>query len=234
MAKSTFIPPGLGQPGSGFEISLEPSVGEFTDVLVAQECQLLLRKEEPFRLQVVGDDSLVSANFRNLSAKLTTEGIAVKAWSFFSGNLPGAEMIYEAKQEPEDVIAMTEFSSITELLPQRKRQLRDHNLLTRPYGPSQPEQTDQTAVKKAGLNEVYIIDDWAAFVREMASREVLFTDEELTEAYETVYGVHPAFDYSIALFVGSKVPSKTKARFNIFMLESYEGLRPRRIPSNSL
>jgi hypothetical protein len=75
MTESTSPPPALGEPGSGYQFSYNYANKYFRELLVAKECQLLIKKDQSSSLQVVGDDGLLTTNFKNLSAKLTAEGL---------------------------------------------------------------------------------------------------------------------------------------------------------------
>jgi hypothetical protein len=57
-------------------------------------------------------------------------------------------MIYEAKQEPEDVITVTEFRTVTELLKERKLQLKAARLWRQPYESKRTEHAEYLSVKR--------------------------------------------------------------------------------------
>lgn len=131
--------------------------------------------------RLVGGRELLIANFRNLAVYLDAGGVKVRAWSFFSGELPYAEMMYQAKQDPEDVLDLAVIPSLSELRKERKLQFQEEKLHYRPYGLG--------SVYENGA-QVYLIDDMPSFEAEMMARrgfDARTTDALLKSGINFIY-----------------------------------------------
>lgn len=110
---------------------------------------------------VFGSRKLIATNLRNFSQYLVAHGVKVKAWSFFSGELPGAEMLYQAKQEPEDVVELAVAPLFDETLDVRARDFLRLGL----GSTSIPARLIDN-----GMRTIYLVDDYPAFEAEMLTR----------------------------------------------------------------
>jgi len=110
---------------------------------------------------VFGSRKLIATNLRNFSQHLVAHGAKVKAWSFFSGELPGAEMLYQAKQEPEDVVELAGAPLLDENLDVRARDFLRLGL---------GSMSAPTRLISSGMQTIYLVDDYPAFEAEMLTR----------------------------------------------------------------
>lgn len=160
--------PSLLGPGSDFVVSENILNIYSRESWATDKAQLVSCAGDTRRKLISGPMKLVSENLRNLSQVLTENGVRVKAWSFHSGVLPGAEMMYVGSGELDDLLTITEAPSFADELTKRFNQLHEAGLL------NEDERGRRTAnhekVYRAGLSEAYIVDDWSLFQNEMDAR----------------------------------------------------------------
>lgn len=168
--------PRFFESGSEFVISSNYVEDDTRETLITQDTRLLSHLTSKQEIAVSGPRKLVTANLRNLSKAFTELGVSVKAWSFFSGELPGAEMIYQGRQEPEDVFELAVFPSLRELMTARQAVLREHGLMQSVANGIDGEWADFEAIYKAGLREAYLVDDWTLLESELKKRYDYSTD----------------------------------------------------------
>lgn len=155
--------PMLGERGSAFQ-SLSDSQWPYQS-MYTEDAQLLRHWERSDTILVPGAPRLITANLRNLSEYLTLNDVSVKAWSFYSGDLPGAEMMLHPAHELDAVFELAEAPSFDELAPEREAKLelnglRKDGMIDSFY-----------SVLNAGLHEVYLVDDWPRLESEFEARK---------------------------------------------------------------
>jgi len=160
--------PKLFEPGSQYVMSGNILNFYSYESWATDKAQLVSYAGDTRRKLVSGPMKLVSENLRNLSQALTDRGVRVKAWSFHSGVLPGAEMMYVGTGELDDLLTVTEAPSIGDESAKRFNQLQEAGLLYKDkYGGLY---ADSKSVYLARLSEAYIVDDWTLLTNEMESR----------------------------------------------------------------
>jgi len=151
---------------------MEPKLGEVGSAYVDHGAGYGLRQEYTQAGQLIrhqhtvgglvsGSRSLIAANMRSFSEYFADHGAKIKAWSFFSGELPGAEMVYQAKQEPEDIVELAGAPLLDENLDARAR-----DFLRLGLGSA----SIPARLITNGMRTIYLIDDYPAFEAEMLSR----------------------------------------------------------------
>lgn len=162
--------PRLFQPGSEFVLTPTYVDGKTRSALATENGQLVSRMGTSRELVATGPRRLVTSNLRTLSKALTDSGVTVKAWSFYSGKLPGAEMIFQAELGPEDIFELEFMPSFLELLEARQQELADYGLMRSSEIKFNGERTEFEAVVRAGLHEVWLVDDWDSLEKELRKR----------------------------------------------------------------
>jgi len=162
--------PRLFEPGSDFVLTPTYVDGKTRSALTTENGQLVSRMGTTRELLVTGPRRLVTSNLRTLSKALTDSGITVKAWSFYSGKLPGAEMIFQGELGPEDVFELEFMPSFLELLETRQQKLAEHGLMRSSEIKFNGERTEFEAVVRAGFHEVWLVDDWDSLDKELRKR----------------------------------------------------------------
>jgi len=223
--------PRIGEPGSAFQVG-EPGANQgYTEHTYTEEAQLLAEFGVGGARVVHGAQKLITANLRNLSEYLVASGVEVKAWSFFSGELPGAEMIHQAEQEPEDVLNLAGSRSFEELYVERASDQTLH------LDPAELWQNMVTQLRsKSVVKRAYLVDDWLALRDELESRKsittwghtalgaMLFTERTQLFACVSEDTPLPMTDYSF--------PMATHRNMGLLRFEGYEtSLRPQVEPS---
>lgn len=216
----------IGEPGSDFHVGVPGAYEGYTKYTYTQEAQLLFEFGEGGARVVHGSQALITANLKNLSEYLTNIGVEVMAWSFFSGELPGAVMIHQAEQEPEDVLALAGSQSFEELYVERASQ---ETLSLRPDQLWQSMVTDLRF--KHPTKRAYLVDDWLSLREELESREpitawghsalgaMLFTEHTQLFACVTADTPQPATDGSF--------PMATHRNIGLLDFDGYEtNLKP--------
>jgi len=217
--------PMIGEPGSDYYIGENPHHG-YVEYNYTQEAQLLFEFGYGGARVVHGSQKLIAANLKNLSEYLVANGVEVKAWSFFSGELPGAEMIHQAKQEPEDVLALAGSKSFEELYVERASEQ------TLSMRRDQLWQSMVTNLRsKLPTKRAYLVDDWLALREDLESRKsitawghsalgaMLFTEQTQLFACVTADTPQPATDGSF--------PMATHRNMGLLNFEGYEtNLKP--------
>jgi len=163
--------PQLFEPGSEFVLTPMLIADDARLAYATKHTQLFHRMTSENRLVVSGERKLVTSNFRNLSKAFTDAGVKVKAWSFFSGELPGAEMIYQARQEPDDAFELALTLSLREIFLERVEMLKAEELWRSAEGGINNGWSDFEKVHEAGLDEVYLVDDWELLSEELKKRD---------------------------------------------------------------
>lgn len=217
--------PKLFAPGSEYVVSTSLSQLICREVLYTQHTQLVGRQWPSRRVIVDGDIKLAIMNFRNYSKALTSLGTPVKAWSFHSGVLPGAEMMYLGTRELDDIFAVTEMEGLSSQLTTRFKSLWNQGLLKQKADHS-GYHTDLRSAFYAGIKEVYIIDDWVLFSREIEARR--YAGIAPYEAYpDPCQALKSAISLGILCLVGN-VPENSELRTltgNPLKLESFDGYK---------
>lgn len=213
--------PKIFEPGSEFVL---------TPTLVDDDSRLAMATENTQLVSAMGASSgrlvrgakeLVKANFKSLSQAFSEAGVPVKAWSFFSGELPGAEMMYVGEDGPEDILSVTESRGVAEVLEEKRIKLRSLGITKESNGidDSSAELED---VVKAGLLEICIVDDWTKLLKESIARlpEVRASGNPYTNpgAYALRGGA-----LGTLFFIAGKTPPFTLLKD--FKLESFSGYR---------
>lgn len=160
--------PRLLEPGSDFVVSENILNIYSRESWTTDKAQLVPYAGDTIRKLISGPMKLVSDNLRNLSQVLTDRGVRVKAWSFHSGVLPGAEMMYVGSGELDDLLTITEAPSFAGELTKRFNELHEAGLLNKDERGRRTANHEQ--VYRAGLSEAYIVDDWSLFKNEMDAR----------------------------------------------------------------
>jgi len=163
--------PQLFEPGSEFVLTPMLIADDTRLAYVTKHTQLFHRMTSENRLVVTGARKLVTSNFRNLSKAFAEAGVKVKAWSFFSGELPGAEMVYQARQEPDDAFELALTPSLREIFLERIEMLKSEGLWRSAEGGINNGWSDFEKVHAAGLDEVYLVDDWDLLSEELKRRD---------------------------------------------------------------
>lgn len=112
--------------------------------------------------RLIGGRELVTANLQSLAKYLDAGKVNVRVWSFFSGYFPYVDTVYQAKQEPEDILDLAAIPSLSELRKARKLQIQDEKLHYR--------NQDLGSIYNRGA-QVYLIDDMPSFEAEMMVRQ---------------------------------------------------------------
>lgn len=149
--------PRLGEAGSVYvdDPSSRGTRQEYT------QAGQLIRHQHTVNGFVSGSRALIGANMRSFSEYFADRGSKIKAWSFFSGELPGAEMVYQAKQEPEDIVELAGSPLLDENLDVRARDFLGLGLRSTSI---------QARLITNGMRTIYLVDDYPAFQAEMLSR----------------------------------------------------------------
>lgn len=163
--------PQLFEPGSDFFLTPTLIADDARLAYATKDTQVLSRMTSQDRLLVSGPRQLVTPNLRNLSKVFTDAGVKVKAWSFFSGELPGAEMVYQARLEPDDVLDLAVVPSLREIFLERVEMLKSKGLWEAVQGGLNNGWGDFEKIHRAGLDEVFIVDDWELLADELKKRD---------------------------------------------------------------
>lgn len=163
--------PQLFELGSEFVLTPTLIADDARLAYATKHTQLFHLMTSENRLVVTGARKLVTSNFRNLSKAFAEAGVKVKAWSFFSGELPGAEMIYQARQEPDDAFELALTPSLREIFLERVEMLKAEELWRSAEGGINNGWSDFEKVHAAGLDEVYLVDDWELLSEELKKRD---------------------------------------------------------------
>lgn len=209
------------EPGS--ELILTPTLTDDDSrlVMATENTQLVSAMGSPKGEIVKGSKELVKANFKSLSRAFSEIGVPVKAWSFFSGKLPGAEMMYVGEDGPEDILTVTEARGVAEVLEDKRMKLRSLGI-TRESNGVDDSYAELEDVLNAGLLDICIIDDWAALLKELNSRvpEVRALGNPYTSP-----NLYPLRGGALGtlFFIAGKTPPFTL--LSDFKLESFSGYR---------
>jgi hypothetical protein len=161
-AKS-MVKPLLGEHGSDFHVQDDNELQ--IHHVYTEDAQLLNYWDRSDTILAPGSTRLITANMRNLSEFLVLNGVTVKAWSFFSGDLPDAEMILRTRDELDAIFELAQTLSFEDLSPEREAYLEENGFRDDEF--IAPFQT----VLEAGFHEAYLVDDWSRLEREFKSRE---------------------------------------------------------------
>lgn len=156
-----------------------------------------------------GERELITLNLRNLSEFLTNRGVTVKAWTFFSGQLPGAEMLFQASAGPDDVLDLVVAQSIFEDLKDRDKEILHAQMNEEPWSLS------VDAAVKANRQVVYITDDWSRLITELNERG---------ETVSTNMDGLLSWNYSVLFAAGAGESVKFGAHL-VVSLERFSGMR---------
>lgn len=169
LSKPLVLLPKLGEPGSSFFSLNTGDWAGYKEYAYLSDARILMEGDAGDRARVIyGSQKLVTANLKNLSKYLTTRGFEVKAWSFFSGELPGADMIFQAKQEPDDVLELAGTPSMEELYLERADEA------VRVATPIELWSNFSSKLRDDSPTErFYLVDDWLALQADQAARPSL-------------------------------------------------------------
>lgn len=154
----------LGEHGSDFEVQ-DDDDNRLQTYYYSEQTQLLKHWDRADTVLVPGSVRLITANMRNLSECLVLNGVTVKAWSFFSGDLPGAEMMLRSKHELDAIFELAETLTFEDLSPERDALLEENGFRDDQF--IAPFQT----VLDTGFHAAYLVDDWPKLEREFKNRE---------------------------------------------------------------
>lgn len=210
----------LDQPSAGFKF-IEGKNPELKWVAIDQNHQLAAVRYVRSKALIVGDQELIGENLKTLSLALAADGVQVKAWSFYSGNIPGAEMIYQAEQELEDIINVMEIPDLETMLEARRDELVSMGFIS-DVSLDSGYAVDNLALMEASKLQAYLIDDWYLLVREFNSRTSEgYTLKDLAKSIKLMRR------YGIRLYIGNFPEHYISDYFSIPVeLVKYEGMKP--------
>ena len=134
-------------------------------------------------VQLNGSPELVAANLRSIAKLTSDEHVPLRVISFFSGSYSNAVMLYEAKQDPEDVIELSYLPSFEDLINQLENEVKAAGQKA-----SVVRGSERPAI-------ALIIDDFSAFLVELEGRGL-----KRNALLELIPGLK---DRGIALYAGT-------------------------------
>lgn len=213
--------PKFFEPGSEFILTPTLTDDDSRLAMATENTQLVSAMGSPKGMIVRGSRELVKTNFKSLSRAFSEAGIPVKAWSFFSGILPGAEMMYVGEDGLEDILTVTEARGVAEVLEAKRIKLRSLGITSESNG-IDDSYADLEAVLEAGLLDICMVDDWPALLKELNSRvpEIQVSDNPFTEP--GLYPLRAGLLGTLFFISGNASPFTL---ISDFKLEAFSGYR---------
>jgi hypothetical protein len=154
-------------------------------------------------VQLAGPKELIAANLRSLAKLMSDSHVPLKVISFFSGEYPNATMLYQAKQEPEDVIELSYLPDLENLISQLEEELKQAGV------------SISAARRAKAPTMALIIDDFSALLSELETRG--FKRNSLLE-------LMPRFkELGIGLYVGVSKDTAQPMFVHYSVLKEFDG-----------